>query len=82
MEGYVCALSAAALGLDAIAVGGTGISASQMKELKSLPGPIFIVRDNDEEGEKAARRWLEALYPKALLCPPIPSIREKEENKN
>lgn len=79
VEGYIDALSATALGLRAIAVGGTGISPPQMKELKSLPGPIYIVRDNDEEGEKAARRWLEDLYPKALLCPPIPSISEKEE---
>jgi DNA primase len=79
VEGYLCALSAATLGLDAIAVGGTGINQPQMEELKRLPGPIYIVQDNDEEGEKAARRWVEDLYPKALLCPPIPFIKEEEK---
>jgi Toprim-like len=70
VEGYVDALALAALGMDAAAIGGTGISTHQRDELWELPGPIYIMPDDDEEGEKAARRWVEDLYPKALLCPP------------
>jgi DNA primase len=80
VEGYVDALAAAASGLDAVAVGGTGISQRQMEELQGLPGPIYVVPDNDAEGEKAARRWVEDLYPKAFLCPLIPPIEKEEEN--
>ena len=32
--------------------------------------PLFILPDADEEGQKAARGWVQKLYPKALLCPP------------
>jgi len=70
VEGYVDALALAALGMDAAAIGGTGISTHQRDELWELPGPIYIMPDDDEQGEKAARRWVEDLYPKALLCPP------------
>ena len=72
VEGYVDALALAALGMDAAAIGGTGISTHQRDELWELPGPIYIMPDDDEdeEGEKAARRWVADLYPKALLCPP------------
>jgi DNA primase len=69
VEGYVDALALAALGVDAAAIGGTVISKQQWDELWELPGPIYIMPDDDEEGEKAARRWVEDLYPKALLCP-------------
>jgi DNA primase len=71
VEGYVDALALAALGMDAAAIGGTGISTHQRDELWELPGPIYIMPDDDDkQGEKAARRWVEDLYPKALLCPP------------
>jgi DNA primase len=72
VEGYVDALALAALGMDAAAIGGTGISTHQRDELWELPGPIYIMpdHDDDKQGEKAARRWVEDLYPKALLCPP------------
>lgn len=69
VEGYVDALALAALGYSAIAIGGTHISDRQMDELRALPGPIYIFPDNDESGEEAARRWVEDLYPRALLCP-------------
>ena len=69
VEGYVDALAVAASGEGAIAVGGTGISVEQMRELERTPGPLYILPDADEEGEEAAREWVRKLYPKALLCP-------------
>jgi hypothetical protein len=56
--------------MDAATIGGTGISTHQRDELWELPGPIYIMADDDKEGEKAARSWVEDLYPKALLSPP------------
>ena len=70
VEGYVDALALAALGYGAAAVGGTYLNQKQLQELRRLPGQIYVLPDADEEGEKAARRWVEELYPKALLCPP------------
>jgi DNA primase len=70
VEGYVDALALAALGYGVAAVGGTYLNQKQLEELKRLPGRIYVVPDADEEGEKAARRWVEDLYPKAMLCPP------------
>lgn len=69
VEGIVDALAVAAVGESAIAVGGTSISEEQMRVLRNVPGPLYILPDADEEGERAARRWVRALYPKALLCP-------------
>ena len=69
-EGIVDALALAAIGEGAIAVGGTGLSREQLRELDRVPGPLYILPDADEEGEQAAREWLRKLYPKALLCPP------------
>ena len=69
VEGYVDALAVAASGEGAIAVGGTGISLEQMRELERTPGPLYILPDADEEGDEAARAWVRKLYPKALLCP-------------
>jgi DNA primase len=70
VEGYVDALALAALGYGVAAVGGTYLNQKQLEELKRLPGRIYVLPDADEEGEKAACRWVEELYPKALLCPP------------
>jgi DNA primase len=67
IEGY--ALSLAALTMNAIAVGGTGMSNSQKEELEKIPGRFYIFPDADEVGDTAARQWLIDLYPRALLCP-------------
>jgi DNA primase len=69
VEGIVDALALAALGESAIAVGGKDISESHMRDLMKLPGQFYILPDADEPGERAARQWACALYPKALLCP-------------
>jgi DNA primase len=70
VEGYVDALALSALGYGVAAVGGTYLNQKQLEELKRLPGQIYVLPDADEEGRKAARRWVEELYPKALMCPP------------
>jgi DNA primase len=69
-EGIVDALALAAIGEGAIAVGGTGMSSKQLRELEAIPGPLYILPDADEEGEEAARGWARKLYPKALVYPP------------
>ena len=79
VEGYVDALALVALGYAAAAVGGTRASPEQIDELRRLPDPIYILPDADQEGEVAARRWAEELYPKALVCP---STYEKEAEEN
>jgi DNA primase len=79
VEGFVDALALAALGYGVAAVGGTYPNQEQLEELKQLPGRIYALPDADEEGEKAARRWVEELYPKALLCPPEYEKKENDE---
>lgn len=69
VEGIVDALALAVLGESVVAVGGTNISADQMRELEQLVGRLHVLPDADDEGDKAARQWVEDLYPKALLCP-------------
>ena len=44
------------------------MSDRQLDELRRIPGPIYVLPDADESGAIAARRWVEDLYPKALLC--------------
>jgi DNA primase len=78
-EGYVDALALVALGYDAAAVGGTHLNSEQVQELRRLPGRLYILPDADHEGEKAARRWAETLFPKALVCP---SNDQKEVKKD
>jgi DNA primase len=68
-EGIVDALALAAIGEDALAVGGTRMSSKQLRELDQVPAPLYILPDADEEGEQAAREWVRKLYPKALVCP-------------
>jgi DNA primase len=75
VEGYVDALALSALGYGVAAVGGTYLNQKQLEELKRLPGQIYVLPDADEEGRKAARRWVEELYPKAMLCPPEYEIK-------
>jgi DNA primase len=69
VEGIIDALALAASGESAVAIGGTGVSREQLRELERLPGPLYILPDADEEGAVAARQWIRHLYPKALLCP-------------
>ncbi|HJQ26881.1 MAG TPA: DUF3631 domain-containing protein [Blastocatellia bacterium] len=69
VEGIFDALALAALDLSAIAVGGCGISQNQNDELARLSGSIYLLRDNDDAGEKAGREWVRGLYPRARLCP-------------
>jgi DNA primase len=69
VEGIVDGLASATLGESVVAVGGTAISLEQMRELESATGPIYVLPDDDEEGDKAGREWVHRLYPKALLCP-------------
>jgi DNA primase len=78
VEGYVDALALSALGYGVAAVGGTHPNEEQLQELRRLPGPIYILPDADEEGEKAARRLVEELYTKALLCPPEYERKDKK----
>jgi DNA primase len=78
VEGYVDALALSALGYGVAAVGGTHPNREQLAETRGLPGPIYVLPDADEEGEKAARRLVEDLYPKAMLCPPEYERKEKE----
>jgi DNA primase len=70
VEGYVDALALAALGYGVAAVGGTHTNQEQMEDLRRLPGPLYVLPDADEEGRKAARRLVDQLYPKTMLCPP------------
>src|SRR5215218_6074050 len=69
VEGIVDALAVAALGESVVAIGGTNISREQREALVRLPGPLYVLPDADEEGQRAARKWVWDLYPKALLCP-------------
>jgi DNA primase len=69
VEGIVDALALAAVGESAVAIGGTGISREQLRELESLPGPLYIIPDADDQGAAAAREWVRHLYPRGLLCP-------------
>ncbi len=69
VEGIVDGLAVAALGESVIAIGGTNISLEQREALMRFPSPLYILPDADEEGQRAARKWVRDLYPKALLCP-------------
>jgi DNA primase len=77
VEGYVDALALSALGYGVAAIGGTHPNQEQLAEIRRLPGLIYVLPDADEEGRKAARRLVEDLYPKAMLCPPEYERKEK-----
>jgi DNA primase len=77
VEGYVDALALSALGYGVAAIGGTHTKKEQLAEIRRLPGRIYVLPDADEEGRKAARRLVEDLYPKAMLCPPEYERKEK-----
>jgi hypothetical protein len=62
--------AAAELGESAIAAGGPGdFSAKQMEELRTLPGPLFVLPDDDTLDAEVPRRWVYDLFPGAYLCP-------------
>jgi DNA primase len=69
VEGIVDATAAAALGESVAAVGGTGMSKEQAREVGRFPGPLYVFPDADKEGSEAGRKWTRELYPGALLCP-------------
>jgi DNA primase len=77
VEGYADALALSALGYGVAAIGGTHPNQEQLAEIRRLPGRIYVLPDADEEGRKAARRLVEELYPKAVLCPPEYERKEK-----
>ena len=70
VEDYVDALALAALGYPAVAVGGTDFGERQMEELHRLPGKLYVLPGATKDGAETARKWVEELYPRALLCPP------------
>ncbi len=69
VEGFVDGLALDALGESVVAVGGTDPNEAQLRELKRLPGELYILFDADEAGEKAARELARKLYPKGRVCP-------------
>jgi DNA primase len=53
VEGFTDALAISAFGESVVAVGGTNISAEQMRELGRFPGLLYILSDDDDEGAEA-----------------------------
>ena len=69
VEGPIDALAVAALGYGVAAVGGTGLSEQQRKDLARFPGSLYALPDADKAGISAGRVWAKTLYPKLRLCP-------------
>jgi DNA primase len=69
VEGSIDALALDALGESVVAVGGTHPNEAQLRELKRLPGGLYILFDDDKAGHDAARELARKLYPKARICP-------------
>jgi 5S rRNA maturation endonuclease (ribonuclease M5) len=70
VEGYVDALALSAMGMDAVAIGGTNPNEAQYKDLKRGSKTLYILPDADDSGDEAGRQWLRELYPHSLLIPP------------
>ena len=73
VEGILDALAVVAAGEHAIAIGGTAISESQTRELRSIlpqDAQLYVLPDGDARGAEAARTWARQLFPRALLCQP------------
>jgi DNA primase len=68
VEGFIDALALDALGESAVAIGGTQPNEAQLLELERLPRELYILFDEDDEGEKAAKELARKIYPKAKLC--------------
>ena len=69
VEGFIDALALDALGECAVGIGGTHPNEAQLLELERLPTGLYVLFDEDHEGEKAARELARGIYPKAKLCP-------------
>jgi DNA primase len=73
VEGYIDALAIAASKRSAIAVGGTDMSDAQRAELRKVvpeDATIYILTDDDESGQEAARAWGREFFPRARVCHP------------
>src|ERR687897_334300 len=73
VEGYIDALAIAASDRSAIAVGGTDFSDAQRGELwKVVPEDttIYILTDDDESGQEAARAWGREFFTRTRVCHP------------
>ncbi len=73
VEGYIDALAIAGTGRGAIAVGGTALSEAQQEELdRLLPENcrLVILPDADNEGSRAAQKWVRTLFPRARVAEP------------
>src|SRR5918994_1479322 len=73
VEGYIDALAIAASKRSATAVGGTKISDAQREELRKVVpenATIYILTDDDESGQEAARAWGREFFPRARVCHP------------
>jgi DNA primase len=69
VEGFIDGLALDALGECAVAIGGTHPNETQLLELERLPTELYVLFDEDHEGEKAARKLAREIYPKAKVCP-------------
>jgi DNA primase len=62
--------AATALGENALAAGGSGdFTSMQIEELRSNPGPLYVLPDADALDAETPRRWVRDLYPGAYLAP-------------
>ena len=71
VEGYIDALAVTAIGRSAVAVGGTGISEEQIKELRGIlsnHSSLYCLADDDASGVEAARTWGREFFPEAKVC--------------
>jgi len=72
VEGYVDALALAACGRSAVAVGGTNMSVAQKEDLSRVRpegSTLYVLGDDDDSGEVAARAWGRDFFPSAKICP-------------
>jgi DNA primase len=72
VEGYVDGLVLAACGRNAVAIGGTTMSAAQKQDLARVRPEgqvLYILADDDDSGEGAARTWGRDFFPSAKICP-------------
>jgi hypothetical protein len=62
----------AACGRSVVAVGGTNMSVAQKEDLSRLRpegSTLYILADDDDSGEEAARTWGGDFFPSAKICP-------------
>ena len=71
VEGHIDALAVAASGRSAVAIGGTGVSKAQRKELRQIISSganLYILPDADAPGAVAAREWGRSFFPHGRVC--------------